>query len=176
MSKPKPIFSLGTLFRICYDLKNDGKRIGLTHGAFDLFHFSHLDLLKKSALVCDFLIVGIESDENVSTYKDYKRPVVDEGSRAAIIGELNCVDAVFIYDWQLNTDSYSYLYRELRADIITIGCNNKYEDIMEQQSYRGSAKLIKLQTKQLPTTTSLIQNVLDKYSTEDYQKLEKENE
>ena len=175
MSDPKPIFSLETLFRFCYDLKKESKKIGLTHGAFDLFHYSHLDLLRKSAVICDFLIVGIECDEHVSRYKEYRRPVVDQKSRAAIIGELNCVDAAFIYDWELDTRAYSELYKELRTDVVTIGYEYKYEERMEEQSARGGAKLIKLQTQQLPTTTSVIENILEKYSREHFQEVDKED-
>ncbi|MFC1780309.1 adenylyltransferase/cytidyltransferase family protein [Patescibacteria group bacterium] len=173
MSKPKPIFSLEILYKMCYDLKKEGKKIGFTHGAFDLFHFSHLDLLKKSEAICDFLIVGIESDEHVETYKSYKRPIVDEKSRTSIIGELNCVDAVFVNDLPLNSQTYTYLYKELHVDCVTIGNEFQYEDIMQEQVLRAGSDLVKLNPVRLYSTTSLISSIIRKYTKNDLEDVPK---
>ena len=82
-------FSFNQLRKITLDLKKKGKRIVMTHGAFDLFHRGHLDLIQKSSLKANFLIVGVESDENISNYKNILRPIIDEDSRVEIINELS---------------------------------------------------------------------------------------
>jgi rfaE bifunctional protein nucleotidyltransferase chain/domain len=71
-------------------------KIGLTSGCFDLFHSLHLVYLKRCRRLCDFLIVGVDSDDLVKKFKGPERPIVPEHQRASIISELSCVDACFI--------------------------------------------------------------------------------
>jgi cytidyltransferase-like protein len=159
----KNILSLETIYKIAYDLKARGKKICLTHGAFDLFHNSHLDLLKKSSQICDYLIVGVDSDQSLVDYKSYKRPIVDEDSRLAIISELDCVDAVFIKNIPLTSDSRINLYRNFLTDFVSIGLNYAIEEEIRYDSAQAGTRLIKFHTEQNYTTSSLIQKIIDKY-------------
>ncbi len=68
---------------------------GLTSGCFDLNHFYHLHYLERCRAKCDFLVVGVDSDDLVWHFKK-KRPVNPEYQRAAMIAQWRCVDAVFI--------------------------------------------------------------------------------
>lgn len=176
MIKQKIILSLDSLYRVVRDVKSEGRRIGLTHGAFDLFHYSHLDLLRKSSAICDFLIVAVDSDKSVAKYKTYKRPIINEFHRTRIINELNCVDAVFIKDIEFNEESHIELYKKLLVDVITIGVgfDTRFKDLIEREAGKASAQLIVIETFQNLSTTSIIDSIIKKYNEDDTKPLEKE--
>lgn len=73
----------------------EGKKykIGYTTGVFDMFHIGHLNILKRAKEQCDYLIVGVSTDENVQSYKN-KTPIIPFEERIAIVSELRCVDEV----------------------------------------------------------------------------------
>ena len=71
--------------------------VGYTAGAFDLFHIGHLNLLKRSKERCDYLIVGVTTDDLILKTKN-KKPVIPYEERVQILQELKCVDKVVMQD------------------------------------------------------------------------------
>lgn len=69
----------------------------ITFGTFDLFHYGHLSILERAALLGDRLVVGVSTDE-LNSRKKGKRPIVPFAQRSAIIKSLRSVDEVFAED------------------------------------------------------------------------------
>ena len=67
--------------------------IGYTTGVFDMFHIGHLNILRRAKEKCDYLIVGVSTDECVESYKHHT-PMIPYKQRAAIVEAIKYVDEV----------------------------------------------------------------------------------
>jgi rfaE bifunctional protein nucleotidyltransferase chain/domain len=74
------------------------RKIVFTNGCFDLLHPGHIRSLEHARSLGDALIVAINSDASVRQIKGEGRPLILELERAEILGALECVDAVLIFD------------------------------------------------------------------------------
>lgn len=91
-------------------------KIGYTTGVYDMFHIGHLNLLRRAKERCDYLIVGVSTDELVESYK-HKRPIVPFEERIAIVEAIKYVDQVIA---QENMDKYD-AWKKLQFDAVFHG-------------------------------------------------------
>jgi rfaE bifunctional protein nucleotidyltransferase chain/domain len=78
--------------------KRNGRRVVFTNGCFDLLHPGHIQLLEEAHAMGDALVVGLNSDESVRSLKGASRPVIPQQERAEILANLECVDAVVVFN------------------------------------------------------------------------------
>lgn len=91
-------------------------KVGYTAGVFDLFHIGHLNILKRSKEMCDFLIVGVSTDELTISYK-HKSPIIPYIERVAIIEAIRYVDRVVPQETRDKLASYE----KYRFDVMFVG-------------------------------------------------------
>ncbi len=72
-------------------------RIGYTTGVYDMFHIGHLNILKRAKAQCDYLIVGVTTDELCESRKN-KRPIICQDDRVEIVEAIKYVDKVVLQD------------------------------------------------------------------------------
>ena len=91
-------------------------RIGYTTGVYDLFHIGHLNLLKSARELCDYLIVGVTTDE-LSLNRKGKVPVIPYLERHQIVAAVRHVDLAVP---QESMDKFA-AWEKYRFDVMFVG-------------------------------------------------------
>ncbi|MDD7056657.1 MAG: adenylyltransferase/cytidyltransferase family protein, partial [Selenomonadaceae bacterium] len=82
----------------CQVLRAGGKKVVFTNGCFDILHAGHVRYLAKARSFGDCLVLGLNSDASVRRLKGPERPINNEQDRAEVVGGLQSVDYVVIFD------------------------------------------------------------------------------
>ena len=127
--------------------------IGYTTGVFDMFHIGHLNLLRKAKERCDYLIVGISTDEIVKEYK-HKIPVIPYEARAAIVQAIKYVDEVVP---QTTMDKTQFL-KERHFDVMFHGDEWKGTELYNR--YEREFARLGVRIEYLPHTVGISSSML----------------
>lgn len=98
-----------------------------TDGVFDLFHYGHANALRQAKGLGDFLVVGVNSSESASTYKN--NPILTNDERLCVLKACRWVDLVvpnvpYFLDYEL--------VKELECDMVVHG-----DDIIVDENGRN---------------------------------------
>ena len=126
-------------------------KIGYTQGTYDLFHVGHLNLINHAKELCDYLIVGINSDDLVMQYKN-KKTIINENDRATIVNAIKGVDKVFI----TKTLDKKEIHKYIKFDAVFIGDdwkgNKRWEKTEEDLKDEGAVVVYLPHTDGVSTT------------------------
>ena len=114
--------------RIAKELREQGKKIVLANGCFDILHVGHVRYLRGARAEGDALVVGVNADAGVSGLKGPGRPVLNERARALLVAALREVDYVVIFP-EPNVDA---LLAELRPDVHAKGTDYTADTVPER--------------------------------------------
>ena len=113
-------------------------KVGYTKGVYDMFHIGHLNIIRRAKEQCEYLIVGVSTDENVQQYK-HKTPVIPYEQRKEIVEAIRYVDKVvpqenmdkfaawekYHFDVIFHGDDWkgSSMYDEIEKKLAIVGCD-----------------------------------------------------
>ena len=100
------------------------KIIGYTTGVFDMFHIGHLNILMNAKARCDYLIVGVSTDEVVESYKNHL-PIVPFEERFEIVSAIKYVDEVVPQTSMNKMEAY----KKLKFNVLFHGSDWKGSDM-----------------------------------------------
>jgi glycerol-3-phosphate cytidylyltransferase len=103
--------------------------VGYAPGAYDMFHIGHLNILRRAAAECDYLIAGVVTDEVVLAAKG-KTPIVPFRERIEIVRSVRYVDEAIEDEF---VDKFE-TWKKLRYDILFKG-----------DDWRGTARAERLE-------------------------------
>lgn len=125
------------LAQLAATLRAKGKRIVTVNGSFDVLHNGHLYILNEARQKGDILIVGLNSDSSVRSYKGPQRPVVPERRRAEMLLALRMVDYVHIFE---EADPIAFL-KEVNPDVHVNGSEYGEHCIESETVRRGGGRI-----------------------------------
>lgn len=123
-------------------------QIGYTTGVFDLFHVGHLNILRKSKEKCNYLIVGVSTDELAYELKG-KVPIIPFKQRAEIIKSIRYVDQVVP---ETNMDKLE-AWKELHYNVLFKGSDAQQRAIYRQ--YERDLKKVGVDVFYFPYTDGI---------------------
>lgn len=124
------------------------KIVGYTTGVYDMFHIGHLNILKRAKEQCDYLIVGISTDELVKIEKN-KTPVIPYSERAEIVNSIKYVDKVVP---QVDKNKFA-AWQNLRFDVMFVGSD--WQGTPQWLKYEEQFKPVGIKIIYLPHTDGI---------------------
>ena len=85
------------IFNHIKQLKEQGKKIGITFSTFDLFHSGHVAMLTDAKNHCDYLIAGLQTDPTIDRPGIKNKPVQSIVERQIQLAACRYVDEVVVY-------------------------------------------------------------------------------
>jgi glycerol-3-phosphate cytidylyltransferase len=75
-----------------------GRPVAFTCSTFDLLHAGHILMLAECKQVCDYLIVGLQTDPTIDRPDVKNRPVQSIVERYVQLSAVKFVDEIIVYD------------------------------------------------------------------------------
>ena len=75
-----------------------GKPVGFTCSTFDLLHAGHILMLAECKNICDYLIVGVQSDPTIDRPETKNKPVQSVVERYVQLSAVKFIDQIIVYD------------------------------------------------------------------------------
>jgi D-beta-D-heptose 7-phosphate kinase/D-beta-D-heptose 1-phosphate adenosyltransferase len=131
------------LAAVCATLRRAHRSVVFTNGCFDLLHPGHVRLLSEARRLGDVLVVGLNSDASVRRLKGEGRPILRERDRAQVLGGLDAVDFVVVFD----EETPETLIEAVRPDVLVKGGDYTEATVVGApfvRSYGGRVALVPL--------------------------------
>jgi glycerol-3-phosphate cytidylyltransferase len=103
--------------------------VGITAGAFDLFHAGHVLMLKDASNQCDYLIVALQTDPTIDR-KEKNKPIQTMYERFIQLNACKYVDEVIPYETE--DDLYTLIMNN-DIDVRIIGNEYRNEDFTARE-------------------------------------------
>ncbi len=127
----------------------------LVGGCFDLLHYGHIAFLRESRSLGDWLMVALESDENVRYMKGPTRPIHTQDQRKVMLKTLSCVDEVIALPPMKTDTDYTQLVERVNPAVIAITEGDPIEEKKRLQAAAVGAEFVVIPKVRTPSTSQL---------------------
>lgn len=110
-----------------------GETFVFTNGVFDLLHVGHARYLAEARALGSALLIAVNADESVRSFKGDLRPIVPLDERMEMLASLACVD----YVTPFSTRTPVPLIEQIRPAIYVKGGDYREDELPEAAVVRG---------------------------------------
>jgi D-beta-D-heptose 7-phosphate kinase/D-beta-D-heptose 1-phosphate adenosyltransferase len=148
-----PVLSATDAAVLASRMRENGQRVVLTNGVFDLLHPGHVRYLQAARREGDGLIVAVNSDRSVRGNKGPSRPVTPEDERAELVAALDCVTATVIFDEPTPAE----IVRLIKPHVLVKGADWAADQIVGRDTVEASGgKVVRVPVEPGWSTTAII--------------------
>jgi len=148
------------IIQIVKNHKKQNKKIVTINGSFDILHIGHINSLREAKYQGNFLIVLLNSDKSVKSYKGSKRPIIPQKERAQSLAALEYVDYITIFNELTPKKILGRIKPNIHCNSPDWGKNCIEREVIEQ----SGGRIHVLKWTKGASTTKLIKKLLDVYS------------
>ncbi len=98
MINDSKLIRLHDLLKIISIAKKNSETVVTYSGSFDLLHSGHIKSIQKAKKQGDILVILLNSDFSIKSYKGPLRPIVPEAERAEVLSALWAVNHIVLFD------------------------------------------------------------------------------
>ena len=132
------------------------RRIGFTNGCFDLLHQGHIDYLKKSREMCDYLILALNSDSSIKKKKGVGRPILNQTERSIILSNFSFIDKIVLFHEKTPIN----LINKIKPQFLFKGDDYKINQVVgNKQLKKWGGKVILIKCTKGKSTTNIIERI-----------------
>jgi len=135
--------------------KSHKERVVLVGGCFDVLHFGHIEFLKEAKHLGDYLIIALESDENVKRRKGENRPIHTQNQRKEMLLSVKFVDEVVALPDMKEDKEYTDMVVSINPLIIAVTEGDPHLSHKKQQAVQIGASIIEIPKVHTPSTSQL---------------------
>ncbi|MDP3859314.1 MAG: bifunctional D-glycero-beta-D-manno-heptose-7-phosphate kinase/D-glycero-beta-D-manno-heptose 1-phosphate adenylyltransferase HldE [Stagnimonas sp.] len=122
--------------------RQQGRRLVMTNGCFDILHVGHVRYLQAARALGDLLIVAVNTDDSVRRLKGPTRPLNSCADRMALLAALQCVDWVVPFA----EDTPARLIEAVLPDVLVKGGDYRVEQIAGHEAVLANGGEVRLLT------------------------------
>ena len=118
------------IFNKVRELKDQGKKIGITFSAWDLLHAGHIAMLAEAKNHCDYLIAGLQTDPTIDRLGNKNKPVQSIVERQIQLAATRYVDEIVVYETEKDLED---ILLTLPIDVRILGIEYADKEFTEKE-------------------------------------------
>lgn len=158
----KKIVSSKQAILLSKNLRDQGRKLVLVGGCFDILHLGHIDFITGAKKYGDHLMVLLESDTSVKHLKGEERPINQQKTRAKILEALSAIDSIYLLPPLLTNKDYDALVLRVKPAIIATTIGDPFRKHKEKQAKSVDGRVISIK-KTKDQSTSKLAKVLSEH-------------